>query len=311
MRPMNEIEFSCETCDELGAVLTETKQKNISLLIRLITSLGGVVLTGVFLNFVATLFSSPSLWSSALYSLVVIVGFVSILCCVYSVAGRLGGERCLFIHENGIRLLQSGKETIILNSQLHQFRFKKTRLHYEDGPCYGIKFDLEFKSNSTHSIKWSGHNSTVYNTRSYDCDDSTDYDWLSHHLSPIVANNIAKNLEMGHKIPWGNSAFIQKAGLEIKKKTGVFFSEMNFVPWSDLKDIQFRDGRLTLVIGKPQSSQSWSAIMNCDEANILPGYLVVKKLIKSGSARAEISYQSEVEVSSAIAGELKTPHLTV
>ena len=126
---------------------------------------------------------------------------------------------------------------------------------------YSTTYELELQSNSTNSITWAHTaNRYLYN----DSHDKTDYDWLNHHLSRIAADNIAERIEMGHQISWGKSAFIHDAGLEIKKETGLLSSEMTFVPWSDIRAIEFRDGMLSLEIGKPQSVQSWNATIRCD-----------------------------------------------
>ena len=303
MQSKNEDGFLQGDCPELGAVLKEIQQPHINSWAMTIASLVAalsfllVLCAGDLKQAHHHTFAEREI--STLGLSFAGVGFLVFgWACIF-------GDRCLRFHENGVSLLQSGKETKIPYSRLKQFDFKKTELYLsKNEQCYNINFDLEFKSNSAHSIKWnrtiSGPKTPHFCSGSFD---STDYDWLNHHLSQIVADNIAAQIEMGHKIPWGKSSFIQKTGLEIQKKTGLLSAKMTFVPWSNLIDLQFRDGQLSLELGKPQSAQSWNATIQCDEANVLPGYLAIKTILESQAATPSIRYQSEAEISSAIANE--------
>jgi len=305
MQTKNEIGFLQGNCPELGAVLKELRQPYVSSWAMTFASLvGGLSLFLLMCGGELTRAHHHTISEQDFPVIGLSFAGLGLLFWGWVCLTR---ERSLRFHENGVSLLQAGKETKIPYSQLEQFAFKKTKLYLSGGKqCFSTRFDLEFNSDSTHSIKWS-HTSCPYSLNHADHGRNfPDYDWLNHHLSRIVADNIAEQIKKGHKIPWGPSAFISKAGLEIEKKTGMLSSELIFVPWSDLTDLQFRDGQLSFEIGKPQSSQSWNATINSDETNVLPGYLAVKQLLKSQASSPAIRYQSEVDISSAIAGESRT-----
>lgn len=311
MNTKSEIDFSRENCIELGPVLSVVKQKHINSSLAVIGPLVGIMLMGAFVYCAGTVVSDPPLWMEATLCLLTVLVFVCLLGGTIVMTSRFGGERVLYIHEYGIRFLKPGKETKIPYSQLRQFSFKKTKMYqemYQGKNLYGINFELEFKSSSAHRIIWRGHNSiTRRESYWYGISDAIDYDWVNHHLSRIVASSIATRMEMGEEIPWGNSAFIKKDGLEIKKITGLLASRMIFVPWLDLKDLQFHDGKLSISVSKPQP---WHISMNCDEVNILPGYLLIKTLLKSQTSNTSLGHQSESEISSAIASEYAISYRT-
>ena len=303
MQTNKENGFLQGNCPELGAVLKEIKQQYINSRAMTIAALVAsmsffLLLCGGDLTNLQAFDGSRSYDFSFVGISVGLLGFFFTCWLCFT------RERCLRFHENGVSLLQAGKETQIAYAQLTHCSFKKTKLHISDGnKHYSTTFELELKSNSTNSITWAHTADRYLTNRSLD---KTDYDWLNHHLSRIAADNIAEHIEMGHKVSWGKSAFIQNAGLEIKKETGLLSSEMTFVPWSDIKDIQFRDGQLSLEVGKPQSAQSWNATIQCDQENVLPGYLVIKKRLKSQAESPVIADQSEVEISTALTSKTRT-----
>ena len=260
----------------------------------------GVPPTFLIIDYLLNIFSysNTSFWMSTLHGFLNLLVPFSVMAGSFGLAWSLRRVRYLFIHENGIRLLQRRKETKILYSQLKQFSFKKTRM-YNGDLFHGVSFEMELKANSSDSIQWQSHRSTIRPSG-----DSTNYDLLNHHLSRIVATSIEERIERGQKVTWGRSAFIHKTGIEINKNTGMFSSETIFVPWLDIKGIQFLDGQLLLAIGQ---HQPWNAVLRCDEANVLPGYLVIKRLLNKLSASAAIDFQSDSEISTAIADEHTYP----
>lgn len=57
---------------------------------------------------------------------------------------------------------------------------------------------------------------------------------------------MAVKLEVDGKIPWGKSSYIRPNGILARVKTGMLSSEMRFIPWSELKDMAFHEGKLLL-----------------------------------------------------------------
>ena len=317
MNTANELSSARGNFIELGVVLKQVKQTHIDSSLATLGSLLGLMSIIVAIYYIATINSEPSFLIIALQNIAIIFVFLCIVVGTVMVTIHLGGERWLFIHENGIRLLKRGKETKIPYSQLQHFRFKKTRVYkesYQGEFFLGTTFKLEIRSNAGRSIKWLGFNSSGKGYKvgfdSGSVTDSIDYDWLIHHLSPTVASSMTARVEMGEKVLWGRAAFIKRTGLEIKKKASLFSSEMIFVPWSDLVDLQFSDGQLSLAVGKPSLSESWTAKINCDEVNVLPGYLMIQRLLKSRTADAEMSHQSRDDISIAVASEHIVPYMT-
>jgi len=196
------------------------------------------------------------------------------------------------VHENGLSLVQAGGSTIeIPYCQLDEYCCKKLLVFRDD--CHvDDHYHLEVKSYSFDAdriIKWSANS---FPSPSSDNKGRIDFNALHFRASEKVADNMAAALEADQKVPWGKSAFICENGIEAKEKTGVFAAEMRFISWSELSDMKFQNGKLLLSF----EPGTWNVQIPADEPNLLAGYLLVKRLMKTRYEHWLDSQQSEQEM---------------
>ena len=253
----HDIPFKITEAVELGEVVEEVEQKQFIGLSEL--AVVWVVAFGLLWLFSSGLVES--FWGAlglAIAASVVVVAF--------TVANRSfdqSKKRILRIHEHGVSVVESGEFAKIHFDQVDELGFKKTLYSFSESVQ-----QLELKSGSgdgQQSIKWIADNLKGVN-----------FDELHLRISKRVTQRMAATVEANQRVAWGESNFICDNGIEVNEKTGFFKSEMRFVPWSELKDMMFRDGRLMLSF----ESGKWDFAIPCSEPNLLAGYQLVDRQMK-------------------------------
>lgn len=272
---------------ELGAVIEESEKP----LDDLELVVGGWLFGGALIG---GLLSLELGWSGFFFS----IGFWA-LAAVVMVAQRVRGKitnRTLRVHENGLCCVQGDASTEIRYHQLDEYCYKKTMICNESF-CLRKDFELEMKADTLgdpKTIKW---NDFALRARQGNQQNSIDFDALHFRISKRVAGNMAAKLEADGKIAWGKSSYIRQDGIEASVKTGMLSSEMRFIPWSELKDMTFHEGKLLLSL----ESGNGSVEIPCDEPNLFPGFLLINRLMKTLYGNRMVNRQTDEEMAIALA----------
>ena len=206
------------------------------------------------------------------------------------------GDQVLRVHENGIGFEHDGVPTEIQYCQLDEYRCKKTVI-FNGADHVGSAYEMELTSREQgypRTIRWTSGGR-------FNMDDSqqekTDFDALHFEISRRVADNMSAILKENHRVSWGESTVICKNGIEIKMKTGIFSAENKFIPWPEIRGMEFEDGKLSLSF----ESGNGSLKIDCSESNLLSGFLLVHRLMKTNQEDRMLSRQTDEKIAFAMA----------
>jgi len=205
-----------------------------------------------------------------------------------SVVQRFTGkatERTFRVHEHGLCLLEDAIPTKIHYHELDEFRFKKTMVCNELD-WLQIHFELEVKSFGSGESKTTNWSEVI----ARGAKNSIDFDALNLRISETIADNMAATLEVDREVPWGNSNLICHNGIEARVKTGFLSSEMRFLPWAELEEMKFCEGKLLLWF------ESATVEIHHSEPNLFAGYILVERLVNSIYENWNVNQQTEEEM---------------
>lgn len=266
---------------ELGVVTEGVKNKPANVWTIMIPWLIGAVMFG------GACYSGSGI---LLHSLGIAIAFSvsgGALAVVHKLFGKLD-SRILRVHENGLSLVEAGAVTEIHYRQLDEYCCKKSNW---GGP--NEHFEFELKSSllgNPRTISWQDSVGGLTLGKPFN------FDELHCRISERVADNMAADLELNEKVRWGKSNFIYENGIECRVKTSILSSEMKFIPWSELRDMKFIDGKLLLSFWMENSNVE----MPCGAPNLFAGYLLINRLVKNRCDNRTVSQQTEKEVATAM-----------
>ncbi len=208
-----------------------------------------------------------------------VVGSLTVFGIVCSVLGAVmfwrEGTTVWNLHERGAVAVRRGRSNLMLYEDVDELTFKTTRL-FVKGSYSGTTQEVTLRSYTPGrepiEFQHQYHEKTGVAT---DFNETNEIHGVCDHIAALLAERMARQLEQGQAVAWGDRVTLHPWGIEIAKR---MWAASQQIEWDRLDRLNLEEGVLRLW-AKDESKPCLQ--LKAEEKNFFPGYRLVAAQVMS------------------------------